>query len=79
MLDFHGTSLFDVLFIFLDISETLLHFLDFHGICIFFIPVAIQDFPDTSLSDMYYLMFNFPHIFLFYTDLWILFYPHVSF
>ena len=44
-----------------------------------FIPVAIQDFLDTSLSDMYYLMFNFPHIFLFYTDLWILFYPHISF
>ena len=49
--------------------------LDFHGICIFHITVALQYFLVTLPFYRQYLMFDFPHIFHFYTVLQIVVSP----
>lgn len=53
--------------------------LDFHGICIFHITVALQYFLVTLPFYRQYLMFDFPHIFHFYTVLQIPFYHRITF
>ena len=77
---FLGTCFFDIfygfqgflstfiLFVFQDFPGTMLlafYFLDFHDIYIFCILVVLRDVHHILLSDMEYMMFDFPHIVLF--------------
>ena len=72
---FPGTLLFDVLWYFLDflgilflIFHFIFPFVSFyfiHGIYILYVPSAPQEFPNTLLSDTWYLRFDFQISFFF--------------
>lgn len=51
----------------------LFYFLGLHGIFIFHIPVSLENFPDTLLFSMQFLVLDFPKIFVSYTVLWLFF------